>query len=563
MPKSQTDAIMTYSNVNSAGFSIFFIFSNSLSIFFFMYQKDSQDDEFFLPIPVSCFLFHDKLFGTLIAHCILFNALKIIKKMKKILLILLLFSTLSGMFGQSLRLVRTDTDSLHSGFITSTYLFSVDIYIDSIKNCYGAAIELHYTPFQYVNLSAAYFSDIWDKSTSTIITNIDSLSNKGTIVIGVLSNNLLNIDKAGSIKVGTMEFVVNQLAPNNQSFIFNFSTAQGIFIDSSKQKYVDLKPPNVSYLIHGFTNTWPGDANNDGKVDVNDITRIGVYLNFAAKHSDYRTFKRQSASTHWSAQRVLSWDSLQVTYADCDGDGEVNINDLLIVPLNFSKTKSGMFDNKNDKPLTNNFAESADSLNIDFDLLPIRINTNEKLIAIAGVIDLNGLLARCKTFSFMCPDKSAGNYEYSIISDDNNMIFTTGNFNNEIIGTKDGIIGYLKVEKSNDPYKSKSPEFNFNELSGLTADGRIIPLNKLMDINDKSIQSQELIIIDDNIIINESSTNYNPVLIKIYNILGNLIWQIQSENSTINIPINNLSSGFYIIKIDADNIIKNFTFIKK
>jgi len=143
------------------------------------------------------------------------------------------------------------------------------------------------------------------------------------------------------------------------------------------------------------------------------------------------------------------------------------------------------------------------------------------------------------------------------------MIFTTGNFNNEIIGTKDGIIGYLKVEKSNDPYKSKSPEFNFNELSGLTADGRIIPLNKLMDINDKSIQSQELIIIDDNIIINESSTNYNPVLIKIYNILGNLIWQIQSENSTINIPINNLSSGFYIIKIDADNIIKNFTFIKK
>ena len=482
--------------------------------------------------------------------------------MKKISLILLIFITLTAMNGQSLRLVRTDTDSLHSGFITSTYLFSVDIYLDSIKNCYGAAIELNYTPFKYVNLSAAYFSDVWDKSTSTIITNIDSLSNKGKIVIGVLSNNQLNIDKPGSIKVGSMEFVVNQLAPNNQSFIFKFSTAQGIFIDSSKQKYIDLKTPDVSYLIHGFTNTWPGDANNDGKVDVNDITRIGIYLNFAAKHSDYRTFKRLSASTHWSAQRVLSWDSLQVTYADCDGDGEVNINDLLIVPLNFSKTKSGFYENQNDKPLTNFSIDNPDKLNVKYDFIPVRINTDEKITAVAGVINLNQIPDTYKAAEFVGLDNSTGNYAYSKISDENTMTFTSGNFKNEIIGTSEGLIGYLKVEKSLLSDNFISPQINFNELSGLTADGRIIPLNTLMDVKANNILIPEITVGNENIIVKNPNLNNSPVRIKLYNIIGELFYQTQSENINIIIPIKNLSHGLYLINIENSYSVKNVTFIK-
>ena len=71
---------------------------------------------------------------------------------------------------------------------------------------------------------------------------------------------------------------------------------------------------------------WPGDANNNGKVNAVDVLFVG--LGYNAKGP-----KRTNASTKWEAQPLSPWASsfpngLNYAYADGNGDGEINKQDI-------------------------------------------------------------------------------------------------------------------------------------------------------------------------------------------------------------------------------------------
>lgn len=83
--------------------------------------------------------------------------------------------------------------------------------------------------------------------------------------------------------------------------------------------------------IPAFSNVHPGDADNDGDVDAQDILPIGVYF-LENGHS------RSSAGMGWSSQEVTSWESYPANYADCNGDGVIDEKDVIAIGVNWGQT---------------------------------------------------------------------------------------------------------------------------------------------------------------------------------------------------------------------------------
>ena len=84
---------------------------------------------------------------------------------------------------------------------------------------------------------------------------------------------------------------------------------------------------------------WPGDANDDGRVSNVDL----VYLGYA-----FGQFgpARDSVNNDWSEQRLpVPWPgrfpntSISFAFADCNGDGLVNILDVLSINRNYRQTQ--------------------------------------------------------------------------------------------------------------------------------------------------------------------------------------------------------------------------------
>jgi len=77
---------------------------------------------------------------------------------------------------------------------------------------------------------------------------------------------------------------------------------------------------------------WPGDTNSNGIVDAEDILPIGVYWRETGN-------SRASASLNWQANDYPGgWDIDIASLADCDGNGEVDIADVIAIGLNWGST---------------------------------------------------------------------------------------------------------------------------------------------------------------------------------------------------------------------------------
>lgn len=78
---------------------------------------------------------------------------------------------------------------------------------------------------------------------------------------------------------------------------------------------------------------WPGDTNNDGTVNETDVLALSAnwYAKGPAAIYDYVT---------WEERPVEAWIPEEATYADANGDGIVNQNDLFPIGLNFGQSSS-------------------------------------------------------------------------------------------------------------------------------------------------------------------------------------------------------------------------------
>jgi PKD repeat protein len=105
-----------------------------------------------------------------------------------------------------------------------------------------------------------------------------------------------------------------------------------IFVASNTVGKDSLYIEDMICILEDDVMIWPGDTNNNGSVEITDIVPIGVYWD---KHGD----ARQEVSFSWEGCAYPDdWDTELAALADCNGDGKVNITDVLGICLNWDST---------------------------------------------------------------------------------------------------------------------------------------------------------------------------------------------------------------------------------
>lgn len=85
------------------------------------------------------------------------------------------------------------------------------------------------------------------------------------------------------------------------------------------------------YPAHQSISIYPGDTDNNGKVEANDVFPVGIYfLNEGTA--------RDQTNVVWEEKYVTPWDILAMSYADANGDGIVDEKDVIAIGVNWGNT---------------------------------------------------------------------------------------------------------------------------------------------------------------------------------------------------------------------------------
>lgn len=355
------------------------------------------------------------------------------RKLKRIFIILIVFLGLvASVQSQSIKIVRSDVDSARTGFITAGYVFGFDIYLDSLTQTNGISFELQWDTPQYIHFSQWKINEIGPKAQALVSDKIDQ--NAGHIYATVGTGLPLDSSIIINPKILRLEFVLLQTAPDGNNVTFKFIKPTATAIVDSVPKVINLSSKDVVFKFHGMVDVYPGDADNSGGVDQSDFTQTLFYLGMGPLTKNVKTFKRQYASAYWTAQKCLRWDVAPATYADCDGNGEVNMDDLLIISYNLNKSKKPIIPQKE---LQDNDETIAQVLSDD-NLFPIAFSTDKDFTSVA--IEMQVKCEQIPKLKNIVPSKEFGKYAYAHYRIENDKIYI-------IIGSKDNKI--IRTNKSN------------------------------------------------------------------------------------------------------------------
>ena len=459
---------------------------------------------------------------------------------------------------QSIELLRTDVDSSRSDFVTATYIFGIDVQITDIEGCTGAAFELHYNQIDYVAFSEWRLVDFPDDALAVVLPRIDRAAGTGIVSVGALSGQTVQDTGYTDPKVIHLEFAVSQSAPHNEPLTLTFVNTRAVTASDTGGAIIDIDTEPFEFTIHSFIQVWPGDADNNGVVNTNDYTNIMQYLGIGSSTKKFRSFKRYQPSTYWSGQRCLAWDNKDITYADCDGNGDITMLDALIVGLNFAKEhplsaaeKTGGSDKTASLKMPPEEQFSADNTIA----IPIRVGHSSSYIGACGEIswshfpeDVNVLgLERGDLFL----DRNSSYFLSKADIENQSAEIAFGTVDRDIAASEPGVLAYLIVEAPGDYYL---PNPQINDLYGLSPHGMFFPLGLMT-----SIDSDQTIFENINISVTGNGltiTSDNTLLqtVKIYDLYGSQVIHsgaVDSQRAHIN--ISGLSNGVYFAVIQADD----------
>jgi hypothetical protein len=105
--------------------------------------------------------------------------------------------------------------------------------------------------------------------------------------------------------------------------------------DCDVQEYCQTIFVGEDSIMCDYTDcVYPGDANGDGKADLYDLLNIGLGLSSTGP-------PRPDATLVWTGQPAEDWglatgEGVDFKHLDCDGNGEVNIEDVQAIETNYS-----------------------------------------------------------------------------------------------------------------------------------------------------------------------------------------------------------------------------------
>ncbi len=490
-------------------------------------------------------------------------------KYKFIILEVLIFALcFTYTYSQSLKVIRTDVDSARSGFVTATYSFGIDIVAEGVTKCTGVTFEMRYDNFHYVKYSQWQPGAFGPKTTTAVISEQDNPAHQGKVYVGASSGEDIGNASIDNPKVIHIDFVVIPDAPNSDTVIISFDNVMAVINDGSPNgKIIQLTTQPVTYIIHGFVDVWPGDADTNGIVDISDFANIDLYLGYGTGLMPGRSFKRHDASSLWQAQRVLLWDVPDATFADCDGNGEVTVTDVLIWKYNFFKTHSRAYQ-KIDKVqsvcLVNNEVKRTDKSIA----IPVYLSSDKNFLGVAGRVSWAGLGSDVKVLGIDNGKIFSGQpyFLFTHINKEQKYCdFAVGSLSDTFFPKNSGIIAYLIVEPGNGKFIDDNVKTD--ELTGLSETGELFKIEPSVSaISEQKSLEQNIKVFNnaDYIVLFFYQGLDGCESVNIYDIMGRKLTAtlMRSENEII-IDKTNLNTTLLLLNVSFKKCTKSFVILNK
>lgn len=481
--------------------------------------------------------------------------------LNRIVIIVIFLAAICGSNAQSLKLVRTDVDSTRKDFVTSTYIFAFDVIAENVEKCNVVAFELHYDKTEYVTLSESRVLGFGSDAYALVRPTVNAPSDEGIIHIGVLSGEDITEATFDNPRVIHLEFALAQSAPHGENINFTFKNAQAVVLQDGAGALLDLTADPVIYNIHSFVDVWPGDANDDGVVNTKDVTNIALFMGLGSKTKSMRSFKRNSGSTLWSGQRVLSWDSAAATFADCDGNGDITPYDALIVSLNYDKQQTNIIQKDADDILSNEWALPIEPEFSGKDLIKIPVKTgySSPYIGISSKLSLsefsdNYEFVGIERGDLFDPDNSF--FLYTVNDEKAELSF--GSIQNIKNSGDPGVLCYVVLRKNGN--ETDDPIINIEKLSAIDDFGNIFPVGQITGIVENDIDCKIFYDrINSSLIIKNEEFSMNNIF-RIFDLNGNLLINRTARANYIDISF--LRNGCYMAVFDTGKNQYKTIFIK-
>ncbi len=466
--------------------------------------------------------------------------------MKKtlIIVILTLISMLS-LEAQSIRIVRTDVDSSRLNFVTATLKFGFNVYLDNVQSANGAAFQLNFTKNDVIKYSEFQAGDFG----KPIVRPDLNPDGSGRIIVGVtLGTNSLP-DSIKTAKILHLEFVVLQTAKNLDTAVFEFINPRATIQKNGVGETVILTSNPIYFAIHSFVNVWPGDSDNNGKVDHLDFAPVSQFNGLGSMTKNMRSFKRKSQSSIWAPHRVLTWDSATVTFADCDGNGDITYADMLIVSYNLNKDTVNKSIQKQDAELQENYPIPTKFSGSNIVKLPIYFNSHSNFYAAMGKIHWDSYVGNAEILGIE-PSEVFNESPYCYFSnniEEKTTEFAIGSYTKSLPAKLNGILAYLVVKPIYDNNLSTIlPEY----LTAINENGNLFSLKTTSGIDDANLIGNIEIFQTVNSI-NIINNEINDINFSLYNINGEQL-ESQIVTSGQNYILNKveLSTGIYLLIIN-------------
>ncbi len=201
--------------------------------------------------------------------------------------------------------------------------FDVLVEVANVDNLFGVSFKVGFDP-NLVQAEDATAESLFG-SNPVFLPVIDNST--GSVSIGVSRRSGQDgVSGTGNI----VKIACRVLADVDQETPATFTITELNAIDPSGAAINVQALSGTTTLTSGCI-VWPGDTNNDGVVNQQDVLPLG--LCFAETGP-----KRPNATVNWEGQPVQCWDRDACTYADANGDGLVNQADVLPVGLHFGRT---------------------------------------------------------------------------------------------------------------------------------------------------------------------------------------------------------------------------------
>ena len=313
---------------------------------------------------------------------------------------------------------------------------------------------------------------------------------------------------------------------------------------------------------------WPGDANLDLESNHYDILPIGIhYGEIGPKRNIISSDWRGHESQDWSKQL---WGDINNKHGDANGDGIINMDDILIVQQNFAYSHPW-------QPRAN----TTNQLSIDWDVDDIDVGETAVLtvsipdtidVSMYGLgfeIDLDPVVFDYGTLVFDFSDSWLGTEDNDLITFgfyDENLgqiyIAETRNDHQEFTGNGELVKIYVTAKAN-----SSNTGAILTTEGGVTAQGDTVEFNGGEDgTNVNSIDDRDNYMVKDLIVFpNPTSDNVtyslptgsvsNDYRIEVFDNVGALLYSIKrSGGGTIIQSFKEYDSGIYTLKVTNDKV---------